>query len=117
NTKKINYIVSSIYTKKLTLIKLKMQMLKFENRHEQAGVNQKINWDKTDQFIEQLPFTLTNAQQQALQEILRDMTTSVQMNRLLQGDVGSGKTAVAMISLYASITAGYQGAFMVPTEI
>jgi len=101
----------------LLLFQLKMQMLKFENRHEQAGVIQQINWDKTDQFIEQLPFTLTNAQQQALQEILRDMTTSVQMNRLLQGDVGSGKTAVAMISLYASITAGYQGAFMVPTEI
>src|SRR5699024_2993561 len=101
----------------LLLFQLKMQMLKFENRHEQDGVIQHINLDKTDQFIEQLPFTLTNAQQQALQEILTAMTTSVQINSLLQRDVASGTTAVAMISFYSSFTAGYQGAFMVPTEI
>src|SRR5699024_10368233 len=59
----------------------------------------------------------STAQDRVLQDIFKDMTSPVQMNRLLQGDVGSGKTAVASISLYASITAGFQGAFMVPTEI
>src|SRR5699024_1016466 len=49
--------------------------------------------------------------------IMKDMTNEIQMNRLLQGDVGSGKTAVATICLLASVTANYQGAFMVPTEI
>src|SRR5699024_6766667 len=64
-----------------------------------------------------LPYMLTDAQKKALQEIMKDMTSPVQMNRLLQGDVGSGKTAVASIGLYASYRAGFQGVFMVPTEI
>src|SRR5699024_8562012 len=80
----------------LLLFHLKMEMMEFENRHEKAGVIKQNNWEKTDQVNEQLAVTITNAQQQEIQEILRDMTTSVQMNRLLQGDVGSGKTAVAM---------------------
>src|SRR5699024_7917078 len=72
---------------------------------------------KTNLFIQELPFTLTDGQSKALSEILVDMSTNIQMNRLLQGDVGSGKTAVASICLYAATTASLQGAFMVPTEI
>src|SRR5699024_11962511 len=62
-------------------------------------------------------FTLTAAQTKSLNQILADMKSPYRMNRLLQGDVGSGKTAVAAIALYASLTAGKQGALMVPTEI
>ena len=68
-------------------------------------------------LIETLPYELTNAQKRVVNEICRDLKEPHRMNRLLQGDVGSGKTVVAAISLYAVITAGYQGALMAPTEI
>ncbi|HEV2762919.1 MAG TPA: ATP-dependent DNA helicase RecG, partial [Pyrinomonadaceae bacterium] len=64
-----------------------------------------------------LPFTLTAAQERALTRILEDMQSDTPMNRLLQGDVGSGKTAVALLSMLASMENGYQSALMVPTEI
>ena len=68
-------------------------------------------------FIQSLPFELTDAQKKVVNEICADLKSPYKMNRLLQGDVGSGKTVVAALALYASITAGYQGALMVPTEI
>ncbi|MFP3339997.1 DEAD/DEAH box helicase, partial [Micrococcus sp. SIMBA_131] len=68
-------------------------------------------------FVESLPFPLTGAQNRVVGEILKDMQSDYRMNRLLQGDVGSGKTVVAAIGLYASYLAGHQGALMVPTEI
>lgn len=101
----------------LLLFQLKMNLLKKRHRIDAGGLEQQINIAIVEDFIEQLPFALTGAQQKVLQEIKRDMTSPIQMNRLLQGDVGSGKTAVATICLYASVTAGFQGAFMVPTEI
>ncbi|MGB3101034.1 MAG: ATP-dependent DNA helicase RecG, partial [Psychrobacillus psychrotolerans] len=73
--------------------------------------------DLVKKLIETLPYELTNAQKRVVNEICRDLREPHRMNRLLQGDVGSGKTIVAAISLYAVITAGYQGALMAPTEI
>ncbi len=70
-----------------------------------------------DQFYEILPFTLTNAQQRVVNEILNDLQRSTPMNRLVQGDVGSGKTVVAVIACLAAIQAGYQTAIMAPTEV
>jgi len=64
-----------------------------------------------------LPFKLTEAQREVVKEIFRDMKSSAPMNRLLQGDVGSGKTIVALISMLAAMENGYQTALMVPTEI
>jgi ATP-dependent DNA helicase RecG len=68
-------------------------------------------------FLRSLPFTLTRAQERVLEEIRRDMEASKPMNRLLQGDVGSGKTVVAIAALLISLDAGYQGVLMAPTEI
>src|SRR5690606_8101246 len=68
-------------------------------------------------WISRLPFTLTAAQRRVIDEILADLKRLGPMNRLLQGDVGSGKTVVAAAALYANYLSGYQGALMVPTEI
>ncbi len=68
-------------------------------------------------FIESLPYSLTKGQQQAIEDILSDMGSDNVMNRLVQGDVGSGKTIVAAAALFACAKEGYQGALMVPTEV
>jgi ATP-dependent DNA helicase RecG len=70
-----------------------------------------------DAFIGSLPFDLTSAQQGAIDEALRDMSDETPMTRLLEGDVGSGKTVVAAAALLAAVASGYQGAIMAPTEI
>jgi len=101
----------------LLLFQLKMQLLRKLVRENSEGNIQDYDADKVKTFINQLPFSLTNAQNRSLREILQDMKSPYRMNRLLQGDVGSGKTAVAAICLLASITANKQGALMVPTEI
>lgn len=99
------------------MFQLKMQALrKFEREHS-PGIVQKYNLPKLMEFINSLPFPLTNAQKRVVNEILAELKSPYRMNRLLQGDVGSGKTVVAAIGLYAAVTAGYQGALMVPTEI
>ncbi|RKQ37447.1 ATP-dependent DNA helicase RecG [Oceanobacillus halophilus] len=99
------------------LFQLKMQLLRKLKREATQGNTQQYDSMKLQEFIQSFPFTLTNAQKKSLNEILVDMKSPYRMNRLLQGDVGSGKTAVAAIGLFASITAGKQGALMVPTEI
>jgi len=101
----------------LLLFQLKIQYLKTKKQEAERGHVQHYDENLVKQFITKLPFELTDDQRTSLSEILRDLKSPYQMNRLLQGDVGSGKTAVAMIALYASITANHQGAFMVPTEI
>lgn len=101
----------------LLLFQLKMQW--FRKNERQAGDGQSKKWDTdaVNDFIERLSFELTTAQKQVLTEILSDLASTERMNRLLQGDVGSGKTVVAAIALYANFLSGYQGALMVPTEI
>ena len=70
-----------------------------------------------DQFYQVLPFHLTGAQQRVVNDILQDLQQPTPMNRLVQGDVGSGKTVVAVVAILAAIQAGYQGALMAPTEV
>lgn len=79
----------------------------------------KLNFDNSaiDEFIGGLPFTLTNSQEKVIKEILDDLKKNIPMNRLLQGDVGSGKTIVAAIATYATSIAGYQTVFLAPTQI
>lgn len=69
------------------------------------------------EFIGQLPYTLTSAQSRVMGEIQRDMEREMPMNRLVQGDVGSGKTVVAAMALYKAVKSGFQGAFMAPTDL
>ena len=71
----------------------------------------------TRRFIEQLPFELTGAQKRAIEDIIRDTSSGLQMNRLIQGDVGSGKTVVAVAAMMVALDSGFQSAFMAPTEI
>jgi ATP-dependent DNA helicase recG len=101
----------------LLFFQLQLQVLKEENRSVGQGIV--LDWDKKKLKALQakLPFTLTEAQERGLNEILADMRSPYHMNRLLQGDVGSGKTVVAGLAMYAAVTAGKQSALMVPTEI
>ncbi|MCE3590849.1 ATP-dependent DNA helicase RecG [Streptococcus sp. XMC] len=101
----------------LLFFQLQLQVLKEENRSVGQGIV--LDWDekKLKALQAKLPFTLTEAQERSLNEILADMRSPHHMNRLLQGDVGSGKTVVAGLAMYAAVTAGKQAALMVPTEI
>ena len=85
-----------------------------------GGTRKGIAFGHTEQvkeFLNTLPYELTNAQMRSLNEIITDMQSEKAMNRLLQGDVGSGKTVVAAAAIYLAIVNGYQGAMMAPTEI
>lgn len=101
----------------LLLFQLKMQALRKKNREAEGGSFIDYDLNRLKAFIDALPFDLTSAQKRVVNEICRDMKEPFRMNRLLQGDVGSGKTVVAAIALYAAVTAGKQGALMAPTEI
>jgi ATP-dependent DNA helicase RecG len=83
----------------------------------QPGIAMNITSEDMAKFIASLPFSLTAAQQRSLSEILADMNKPFPMNRLIQGDVGSGKTVVALLASLAAIVNGYQAVFMTPTEI
>jgi len=99
------------------LFQLKMQALRKIQRNQSKGIPKVLHQDKIQELIQSLPFPLTTAQNRVVQEIFNDLISPSRMNRLLQGDVGSGKTVVATIALYACALDGYQGALMVPTEI
>lgn len=81
------------------------------------GISFSARCDLAEELVRSLPFDLTGAQQRAVAEIASDMVSAHPMNRLLQGDVGSGKTLVAFLSMLRAVESGYQAAFMVPTEI
>ena len=96
---------------------LKINYLKEKINNDESAIKREIDHEKLSKFIKTLPYELTIDQKSSLDEILADMEAPKRMNRLLQGDVGSGKTIVAMLSAYANYLAGYQTAIMVPTEI
>jgi len=94
-----------------------LQSIKRSDEQKNVGIVEKYDHDFIQKFIDSLPFKLTEAQDRVTKEILNDMESTHHMNRLLQGDVGSGKTIVSVIAMLASVTAGYQAAIMAPTEI
>ncbi|MBQ8668407.1 ATP-dependent DNA helicase RecG [bacterium] len=108
----------SLIFEELFLVQLKLIRLRESTAKNISSYALKVHKDGiVQQFIKNLPFELTSGQKQAVNEILNDMDSDTPMQRLLQGDVGSGKTVVATIMLLAAIENGYQGALMAPTEI
>lgn len=108
----------SLIFEELFLIQLKLIRLRETTAKNTTSFALQVHKDGLVQnFIKNLPFELTSGQKQAVNEILQDMNSDAPMQRLLQGDVGSGKTVVATIMLLAAIENGYQGALMAPTEI
>ena len=101
----------------LLLLQLAVLIRKREWQQEDAGIPLETHPAALDGFTAALPFDLTGAQAKVLDEVLHDLEQSRPMSRLIQGDVGSGKTVVAVAALLNAVFSGYQGALMVPTEI
>ena len=101
----------------LFMYMLKINYLKRKIIQDNTAIERKIDREKVKEFISTLPFELTTDQLIAVDDILTDLESNKRMNRLLQGDVGSGKTIVAFITTYANYLSNYQTALMAPTEI
>ncbi len=100
------------------LIDMQMLLLSLKNKYSKKEEGIQFSKDaKMSDVIDELPFKLTKAQLRVLEEIDKDMESNKVMNRLLQGDVGSGKTAIAIIAAYKAVKSGYQMAIMAPTAI
>ena len=95
----------------------KINYLKEQNKKNDFGIKRECDRASLDEIIKSLPFKLTDDQKNALDEIIDDLSSNHKMNRLLQGDVGSGKTIVAFLAMYYNSVCGYQSALMAPTEI
>lgn len=100
----------------LFLFMLKINFLKLNNNF-QFGLKRNVNRNIVDEFISSLDFKLTDDQIRCVDEIYNDLISEKRMNRLIQGDVGSGKTIVSIIAIYINYLSGYQSALMAPTEI
>lgn len=105
-----------IYEELFTFM-LKVSYLKAKNASDGKFNIKSFDEDKVNNFISSLPFSLTDGQMQAVSDIKGDFLSKKKMNRLILGDVGSGKTIVSFIALYMNMLAGYQGVLMAPTEI
>ena len=120
NPKDINSLKQSMLRLKyeeLFMFILKINILKDKKSNYTKGYNRNININFINDFISNLPFELTIDQKKCINEIINDLNSDNRMNRLLQGDVGSGKTIVALIAILGMITSGFQCALMAPTEI
>lgn len=100
----------------LFMYMMKISYLK-KSKKQSDGLSRNVSYEQVLEIIDCLPFKLTKDQFKSVKDIYDDLTSSNRMNRLLQGDVGSGKTIVSFIALYINYLAGYQGALMSPTEI
>ena len=116
NEKKLKQAIIRCKYEELFIFMLKINELINRNK-KLLGYKKNINIDKINEFISILPFELTIDQKKCLNDILDDLKSDKRMNRLIQGDVGSGKTIVSIISMYALYLCNYQSALMAPTEI
>lgn len=116
NRDKLERAIERLKFQELFTYSLKLLMIKKRAKEETKGIS--IPWQKELSDLKAaLPYSLTNAQTRVVREILRDQKSPSPMNRLVQGDVGSGKTVVAFIAIFNAYTNGYKSALMVPTEI
>jgi len=116
-SEKLKEVTIRLKYEELFQFMFKINYLKQQNKKEKSGLERVIDKSKLDKFIKKIPFTLTNDQVTAINEIIEDLEAPHRMNRLLQGDVGSGKTVVAFTGMYANYLSNYQSALMAPTEI
>jgi len=107
--------INKLKYEELFIFMLKMNHLK--SKKSQLGLPRNVSKKSLEQFIDTIPFKLTIDQLKAVDDIFEDLISKKRMNRLLQGDVGSGKTIVSFIALYINYLSSYQGALMAPTEI
>jgi ATP-dependent DNA helicase RecG len=116
NGKKYSISKKTIAYEKLLIMQLGLMAIKSNLRSDLQGI--KISKTEIpDRLLKSIPYSLTNAQLKVIKEIKNDMASSKPMNRLVQGDVGSGKTVVAIYALLAAVDSGYQASLMAPTEI
>ncbi|MDW8109422.1 MAG: ATP-dependent DNA helicase RecG [Candidatus Kryptonium sp.] len=113
----LNLALKRLKFEELFFLQLLLARKHYELKHFEKGISFKKIGDLVHGFSKILPFKLTEAQRRVIREIWNDMKSDKPMNRLLQGDVGSGKTIVALIAMLIAVDNGYQSAFMAPTEI
>jgi len=101
----------------LVLLQLVLSRARWLAKRSRTGIRFEVKKDLTTKLREHLPFELTGAQKRCLREIVADQTSDMRMHRLLQGDVGAGKTVVALFAMLVAVENGYQAALMAPTEI
>lgn len=114
---KLKEVIIRLKYEELFAFMFKINYLRLQNKKKNNGLERKVDRGKIDDFINKLPYKLTNDQLKAIDEIIDDLNSPNRMNRLLQGDVGSGKTIVSFIAMLANHYSGYQSALMAPTEI
>ncbi|MGN0973533.1 MAG: ATP-dependent DNA helicase RecG [Bacilli bacterium] len=114
---KVKEVTERLKYEELFEFMFKINYLRVENKKKKDGIKRDVPKEEIDKFIKTLPFKLTNDQNNVINEILEDMNGEGRMNRLLQGDVGSGKTVVSVVAMYANYLSGLQSALMAPTEI
>jgi len=117
NDEMLNKAKERLKFDELFFMELLIALRKNYNTSTSGGIRFKKVGDRVRSLVEKLPFELTDAQKKVIHEIHDDMKSSKPMNRLLQGDVGSGKTIVALITMLIAVENGYQAALMAPTEI
>ena len=101
----------------LFLIQCGLMLIKRQTRDERLGISHKKNGALVKAALAKLPFDLTGDQKKVFRDVTKDMESKFPMRRLIQGDVGSGKTVIALLALVKTVQSGFQGAFMAPTEI
>ncbi len=116
NKQRLHKALNYLKYEELFLFMLKMHYLK-NTSNNLLGLKREVKKESVIHFINSIPFKLTDDQLTSVKHIYEDLTSAKRMNRLLQGDVGSGKTIVAVIALYINYLSNYQGALMAPTEI
>ncbi len=114
---KLNTAIQRFKFEELFYLEILVALRKFNYKTKLSGNSMRVKTNLISSFLKILPFKLTEAQLKALSEIRKDMESPLPMNRLLQGDVGSGKTIVALIAMLIAVDNGFQAVLMAPTEI
>ena len=114
---KLEEVLKRLKYEELFEFMFKINYLKYKRKKENIGIKRDVDIQKLDKVIKSLPFEITEDQLKTTYDIIEDLSSEKQMNRIIQGDVGSGKTIVSFLAIYYNFLSGYQSALMAPTEI